>query len=365
MLAVFNAIWQCVAEPGNWWTGEQRVAIALAAREATVRPLWDRQREDVHALSQQTTAGNLSPLALDTIERIATESGQLNMDWCQAVCRHLGEGAYIELLAVVVLTLPVDRFCRLLDREPVDFPTPTPGQPARSERDDLVDIGGWTRVTQTSLNDKELVNVSRALSQAERENVLRRELVDALYMMGHSFFAFTWDRHALSRPQLELAAVRTSMINACFYCAQGHAAILDLTGKHSTDKVELDGLLNDERSGTGITHGELILDYTELANREPDNAYTLFPQLVETLGEAGAVELAATIAAFNGLNRTSDPTGMPMESTIMSYARLNSAGLFARIRDFAGVSNSTPKTWIGSVIALVGFRIRRLFSESQ
>ncbi|WP_299775487.1 alkylhydroperoxidase-related (seleno)protein [uncultured Pseudoteredinibacter sp.] len=362
----FNRVWQRLAEPGYWWTAQQRKLIVEAMRAAKPRPVYDRQREAVSNLSHEESSQEyLSPLLLDTIERVSTESGQLDGEWCKSVCERVGEGAYVELVALIILVLPIDRFCMALGRDLQPLPEPQNGEPLRAYPEDIVANGAWVRQTKSAVANKELVNVSRALSICPIENGLRRDLVDAMYMEGHSFFDKLWHRKSLSRTQLEIAATRTSVINRCFYCANGHTMILDMAAKASGDAVDLKSPQGQEVNDIGVEHGELILDYTEFANREPEKAYEQHAKLIEVLGERAAMELAAVVAIFNGLNRTSDPTGVPMEETLMAYGRLGNKTESLGLAEMTGINNTERPSLLQSIWILVKFQIRRIMGEGQ
>jgi len=364
-ITTFQSIWERLAQPGYWWTAQQRIAIAQVARDAVPRDLMNRQREEPGKLSTDTDASGLSPLVVDTIERITTESGALSGEWCAAVCERLGEGAYGEMVAIVILLVPIDRFCLYLGRELEPFPEPMPGEPSREYPDDLVDNGAWIRQTAAAVADKELVNVSRAVSIVPAENTLRRQLVDALYMQGHSFFDTVWERKALSRAQLELVATRTSSINQCFYCATGHSLILEMTSKAIGQDVDL-ALAQEGGQGaasSAIPEAERLLAFTEVANREPTQAHGEFQQLVERLGAKGAIEVAATVAIFNGLNRTSDPTGVPMEDVIL--AAMGNKIERLQLDQLTGVAHVNRPTLWQRIKILVAFKIRRLLKGGQ
>lgn len=362
---VFNRVWDRLAEPGYWWDAEQRIAIAKAMRAAKPRPVYDRDREPVAALSLEPLPSGLNALLVDTIERVTTESGSLDQQWCDAVCEIIGEGAYVELVAIIILVLPIDRFCVYLGQPIAELPSPKPGNPSQKYPEDMVDNGAWVKQTISAVNNPELVNVSRALSLCPIENDLRRDLVDALYMEGHSFFDKIWSNKLLSRSQLEIAATRTSVINQCFYCAHGHTMILDMAAKAAGDKVSLAAVQGEHDSKIGVEHGELILEYTEVANREPESAYQMWPKLSDTLGQRGAVELAAVVAIFNGLNRTSDPTGVPMEETLMAYGRLGNKTESLGLARMPGIKNTTSPSLIKSLWILVKFQVRRLLGQGQ
>ena len=82
LLASHREAWQRLASPGTWWTGAERVAIA-----AEVRAAWDcalcAQRKE--ALSPNAVQGahdgpgELSPVAVEAIHRITTDSGRLSL----------------------------------------------------------------------------------------------------------------------------------------------------------------------------------------------------------------------------------------------------------------------------------------------
>ena len=59
-------------------------------------------------------------------------------------------------------------------------------------------------------------NVARSLSLAAEDHLRWRALVLSFYSRD-SFMEMIWDDRALSRPQVELLAARTSALNECFY----------------------------------------------------------------------------------------------------------------------------------------------------
>jgi len=363
---IFNETWDCLAMSGSWWSGEERVAIAMAARESIPRELFDQPRASVSELSCIRDSESLSPLVIDVIERIVTESGSLDKFWCASVCERIGEGAYVELVAVIILVLPIDRFCLYLGRDLAPLPIPNVATtPLCQYPNDLIDVGAWVRQTQSAVDDPELVNVSRALSMSPNENRLRREMVDALYMEGHSFFDSIWDKKTLSRPQLELAATRTSVINECFYCAQGHTSILDIASKALGENASLESTQGKVGDDIGVPHGELILAFTEIANRTPQEAHHHLPLLIDSLGVKGAVELASVVAIFNGLNRTSDPTGVPLEKSLMAYGRIDNKIRKLGLDKLNGINSSKSVGLLESVGVLVMFKIKRYFGGRQ
>ncbi|RLV57707.1 hypothetical protein D5018_21115 [Parashewanella curva] len=361
-LTMFNRIWERIAQPGYWWDATEKNAIAQVIRAAKPRPVYDRKRKSITELLQAPTTGILSPLTIDTIERIVTESGQLNTEWAKEVIEHLGEGAYAELIGITILLLPVDLFCRFLGVVPMPLPTPIVGEPTRQYPENLRDNGAWIRQTQEAIDDPNLVNVSRAISILPIENGLRRDLVETMYMEGHSFFDKIWKNKALSRPQLEILATKTSMINQCFYCANGHAAILDIVAKKAGQKSDLN-LLNNASIESAIPQSTLLLEVTEQINREPESAIQFHKPLTQIFGEKGMLEVLATIAIFNGLNRTSDPAGVPMEEVLLAVMGKKIDEL--ALSEFQGVNYIRVPKGLERIKILLAFAWRRLWKAGQ
>ncbi|WP_133406768.1 alkylhydroperoxidase-related (seleno)protein [Parashewanella tropica] len=361
-LTMFNRIWNRLAQPGYWWNATEKHAIAKVIRKARPLPVYDRKRKSVSELAQTPTTDVLSPLTIDTIERIVTESGQLNTEWAMEVIENLGEGVYAELIAITILLLPIDLFCRFLDVAPMPLPTPLEGEPTRQLPENLRDNGAWIRQTQEAIDDQNLVNVSRAISILPIENGLRRDLVEAMYMEGHSFFDKIWKNKALSRPQLEILATKTSMINECFYCANGHAAILDIVAKKAGQKSDLN-LLNNASIESAIPQSTLLLEVAEQINREPESAIQFHEQLNKEFGEKGLIEVLATVAIFNGLNRTSDPTGVPMEEVLLAVMGKKIDQL--SLSGYQGVNYIRVPKGLERIKILLAFAWRRLWKAGQ
>ena len=212
-LDAFDAIWSWLAQPGGWWTGEQKIAAASHARTAEARPLWDRRPSTIDGLGATAAEGEpLSPLVVDTVERIAVEAGSIERTWAEAVIAILGDAAYAELVSVVASVVPIDRACALLGRPIETLPDPAAGEPSGERAAETVGIGSYLPV-QVGF---EGANVAKSLSVAPTANVMRLGLVRALYS-GTRFGELKWDDGPLNRPQVELVAARTSALNECFY----------------------------------------------------------------------------------------------------------------------------------------------------
>lgn len=211
-LASFDAAWAWLAQPGGAWTGAQKVAMAEVVRGASARPLWDRRPATIDHLSPDPAGSALSPLAVDTVERIAAEAGAITRGWAEAVIAALGAAAYAELAAVCAVVVPIDRACALLGRRLEPLPEPVAGEPTGERAETVVDIGAYLPVAEGFPG----ANVAKSLSIAPTANMARLRVVRALYSRDR-FGELRWDDGALTRPQVELIAARTSALNECFY----------------------------------------------------------------------------------------------------------------------------------------------------
>lgn len=359
---IFNAIWQRLAEPGYWWNAEEKQAIAQACRDARPKAIFERDQRDITTLSNKRENGNLSELTLHVVDKICTEPGNISPTWAQHAISELGEGAYAEIIGIIILLLPVDLLCHYLGAELMPLPSPQTGEPSREYPLDLRDNGAWIRQTATAIDNPELVNVSRAISIVPRENELRRALVDAMYMEGHSFFDTRWERKAVSRRQLEIVATRTSAINECFYCATGHTAIFNIVAKAEKSDTELSYLVDDSTENSDADT-ELLLQTTETANRDRAQCQQQHPALQQRFGERGLVEIYSTIAIFNGLNRTSDPSGVPLEDVLLAAMgnKIEELGL----QQFNGHQLVQRPGPLKRLQILISFKLRKLMGAGQ
>ena len=204
-----------IAAPGDWLTGEQRVAAWREVRDAATNALDQERRRALspNAVSSRHDAtAELSASAMEVVHRTASDPGRLTRAWADEHIASLGEETYTELVGVTAIASVVDRFHRAMGRPEVPLPSPTAGEPARVRPDDVGDIGAW--VSQTTGPTK--ANVSRTLSLVPVTNQAWRQLVDTHYSHGPEFMNLCWD-FPLSRPQAELVATRATALNECFY----------------------------------------------------------------------------------------------------------------------------------------------------
>lgn len=200
--------WAWLAQPGCWWAAAEKVAIARELRDARARrgdPPW--LRRDV-----ASSGGELPPAAVAAVRRIALEAHRLDRDWCADVVEQLGDGPYVELVAVAVCTTAIDAFAEALGAALEPLPEPLAGEPSRERPENVGDGGAWVPMAVPWQGP----NVARALSLVPPANAAFFSLVGPMYA-GGDFTKLVWEGRPLSRPQVELMASRVSAVNECFY----------------------------------------------------------------------------------------------------------------------------------------------------
>jgi len=233
--AAHRKYWHTLAHPGSWWTGAERVAIALASRHAVDCALCRTRKA---ALSPNAVTGRhdpgpglpaLSDAAVDAVHRVVTDPSRITRSY---VDHHAAQGllskeAYVELVGIVVAVFSIDEFHRALGLALQPLPEPQPGEPSRYRPAILSeDIGFVPTVPREGAVGPEAdlfkhtraANVVRALTLVP--DALRdwRELSSAQYLSFAGMANYVKDpERAIDRMQMELIAGRVSAVNECFY----------------------------------------------------------------------------------------------------------------------------------------------------
>jgi hypothetical protein len=223
--------WRRIAEPGTWWTGEQRVAIAAETRNARSCSLC---RERKQALTpnavegEHQNLGELPAALVDVIHRVRTDPGRLSKSWFEQVAAAgVDDAQYVETLAVVVTLTSIDFFCRAIGVAPHPLPAPVAGEPERHRPQGARLEGAWVPMiahenatgAEADLYGKHRYpNVGRALSLVPEEVRGLVDLMTAQYMPVFRVGSTSRDPgRAIDRAQMELIAGRVSALNECFY----------------------------------------------------------------------------------------------------------------------------------------------------
>lgn len=205
-----------LVEPGDWLTGEQRRQAWLESRDAATNSLDAARRAAISPNAVDGThgaKGDLSAEAVEVVHRVASDPGRLSRAWADEMMATLGAETYTELVALTAIASVVDTFDRTIGGNARTIGDAVAGEPARVRPDNVGDVGAW--VPQAV--DSTRANVSRSVSLVPVTEQPWRGLVDAMYSRGPGFNDLVWADRALSRPQAELVAARTTAELECFY----------------------------------------------------------------------------------------------------------------------------------------------------
>jgi len=231
IVAANRRAWQRLGQPGSWWTGAERVAIAAEVRHAQDCALCLARREALSPESVQGEhdhRGELPAPAIDAIHRITNDAGRLSRAWFErTLAVGLSDGHYVELVGVLVTLLSIDAFHRGLGVVPEPLPQPEAGEPSGYRPARAGDEGAYVPLLPWDANEGEEAdlwqgrggaNVLRAMSLVPDEVRQMRDLAATYYIPIAQLGDMRSNAgRALDRPQIELLAGRVSALNECFY----------------------------------------------------------------------------------------------------------------------------------------------------
>lgn len=230
LISAYQDAWHKLANPGTWWTGAERVAIAQEVRNA---------RECAFCLEQKQALSPFAPVpgehirttelgaeVLDVVHRLTTDPSRLTGDWVETLTTDvISKGHYVEILSVVVTTLCIDSFNQALGFEVEPLPEPLPGQPTQYQPEGLESETAWVpMIGELGANEEDLwpenrsANVIRAMSLVPDAVRLLKSLSSVQYLEMQDVANPAADGgRSTSRAQMEFIAARVSAINDCFY----------------------------------------------------------------------------------------------------------------------------------------------------
>jgi hypothetical protein len=104
-------------------------------------------------------------------------------------------------------------------------------------------------------------------------------------------------------------------------------------------EIDMERVVDPEFVGdVGIEHSPELLAFTNLVHRGGRALDDTRQSLITSVGADGLVEAAATIAAFNGLVRVADGTGIQLDAGLDGFSHDERARL--GIDEFAGAANT-------------------------
>lgn len=206
---------RALVEPGDWLTGAQRRAAWLECRDARTNELDQARRAAIspNAVPESHAATDELPAeAVEVLHRISSDPGRLSRSWADEMIAVLGDGVYTELVGIAATAAAVDAFDHAIGDGERPLGDAVGGEPSKERPEGMGDVGAWV---PQSIDDT-TANVTRTLSLVPVTNRAWRGIVDGLYSRGAQFVDLMWDR-ALTRPQVELVAARTTAELECFY----------------------------------------------------------------------------------------------------------------------------------------------------
>jgi hypothetical protein len=135
IVAAHERAWTRLADPGTWFSGVTRLAIAAETRHAPQCPLCARRKQALSPYGidgRHDSLGVLPERMVEQIHRIVTDPGRLTRTWFDSVSA-LGtpETEYVEIVGIVVTVVSIDTFCRALGVAVHPLPAPVAGEPLR------------------------------------------------------------------------------------------------------------------------------------------------------------------------------------------------------------------------------------------
>lgn len=228
--------WERLANPGAWWRGAERVAIAAETRAALDCELCANRKQALTAGSvpgRHAATDLLPAAAVEAIHRIRTDPGRLTESWLQDLLagRLSDDGGitveqYVEITGVVVTLVAVDTFAHTAGAGLAPLPTPVAGEPSSYRPEGAIKDVAWVPMiprgaavgAESDLYGEGFVpNVRRALSLVPDEVRGIFELGAVHYLSMEEMGNMKSQSRAISREQVELVAARVSALNECYY----------------------------------------------------------------------------------------------------------------------------------------------------
>lgn len=227
----YRHYWNALAEPGTWFTGAERVAIADEVRNALECPFCAERKIALspYGLVGEHRCGDvLNARSVDAIHRIITDQSRITRAYIDDnTANGLSEEQYVELLGIAVTVFSIDEFNRALGLSAEPLPEVVPGapsgyRPSQTEHGTgfvaMIPVDGAVGPEADLWENRQAANVLRALTLVP--NAMREwmKVADEQYLSMKKMTQFTsFSDRAINRMQIELVAGRVSSINECFY----------------------------------------------------------------------------------------------------------------------------------------------------
>ena len=211
--------WNKIAGPGDFFSGEERIEMIRAARDADDCELTLARK---NAISPFAVTGEyvgdylLDSNTIDVIRRIASDPGRLTKAWFdQVIANGLAPEEYVEVVSVVTTSIIIDTLHQALGLAQPLLPQAREGNPRKVLNSGAIEIGAWLPVldvpSQTAVHGlPKAPNIARSLGLVP----------GALQLFFGTFsphYSLSNIQSSLSQDQAEFVASRVSAMNECFY----------------------------------------------------------------------------------------------------------------------------------------------------
>jgi alkylhydroperoxidase family enzyme len=283
--------WARLAAAGTWWTGAERLAIAADARRA---------------MAGEELSGILPPPVEEATRIIAIDAASIrNTDVARWELDGLDASAYIEIAGIVSRLAALDVTAFGLGHKFRPLPEAEPGEPSLHRPDGATITTGWAPTVGPAA-------AASALSAVPAEAEAMADVRGVLYLTSVQMLQTRVERDGLTRPQIELAASRTSALNDCFHC------LLDQTSTLRESVDAADGVLTSRSivSGCGdpgVEHGAEIIAFVDsIVLFDHDEVDAARDALEQRIGRVAADRVAMVAGNFSMMNRAVDAIGAPV-----------------------------------------------------
>jgi hypothetical protein len=152
----------------------------------------------------------VSEVATEAARKLATKAMEARKEWVDDLeARGLSRYAYVEIVGLASRVQAVDRFEFGVGRPVRPLPTPIPGEPTGEVNPDAKMFDAWVPTTEPP-------EAPVALSAIPNEHAALHDIHGVFFITAEEIFDFGLTKD-LIRPQMEIIASRTSMVNDCFY----------------------------------------------------------------------------------------------------------------------------------------------------
>lgn len=195
--AVLTHQWQQLAQPGTWWTAQQRIDIAKAGRAA---------RRDL----PEPGEGSITDVARRAATLVATDAGSITEATVEGfVADGLSPLHYVELVSIIARTTAIDTATVGLGQGLEPYFDAEPGTPSETIVASAKKRSGWVPMIGAA-------GATSALSAVPDEDHAQEQLHGALYLSYPEMGNYSINK-GLDRTQMELLAARTSLLNDCYF----------------------------------------------------------------------------------------------------------------------------------------------------